>query len=645
MGLDALGYLIKPRIGVAHMISHLHLESFKCFSSYDVEFKQIQLLIGGNNSGKTTIFQALQVFFWCLDQTADITDAAVNLRKTQLPEVGAIPYFTVRDLFHKQRIRSAGSPTRIVVQIRTTVAPEITFKIYPAFSRNIMVDGGGTTITRTQYNSLKQLSPILIPSTIGIVPREELFRPIAQERMISEGRHNLILRNLMYRLSKTDHWEDFTKIIKPLFGIAGVSVPFDEEKDEWLTSLYRDSDGEFDFISAGSGFLQVANIIAFLFLNPTKVALLDEPDSHMHDDLQRLIFDILKEVSEKRGLQIIVSTHSPTLIDAAGYESLLLIDRSESKPLQPKDTETLIPRLSDMGLSLPPRKLMDTLRGRKVLFVEGEEADYENFLKVLGKKVLPDFPEVTRMLTVFQTEGPTMNWPFDTIKAFEKLIGTKIRYVYISDADLNTDEQLQEREKKATDGGHTIRHLSCRNRESYLIDPIILSRLLQKKWTTKNAKGGKPEFLTQQGIKSFILEHAEKDEDQVRTNLFVCQEPSLRGDAQHRTDRTKLLNDFFRENYVVPLQNKEIPLRLLDSKKVLRALRTETQAHGLSFSDRDILEEYTQDEVPEDIKKIVVDIRKMFQEEMVSVTDTKPQSTKAVKTVKKKIKIKRRKQV
>ena len=69
------------------MISHLHLESFKCFSSYDVEFKQIQLLIGGNNSGKTTIFQALQVFFWCLDQTADVADAAVNLRKTQLPEV------------------------------------------------------------------------------------------------------------------------------------------------------------------------------------------------------------------------------------------------------------------------------------------------------------------------------------------------------------------------------------------------------------------------------------------------------------------------------------------------------------------------------------------------------------------------------
>lgn len=617
------------------MISHLHLESFKCFSSYDVEFKQIQLLIGGNNSGKTTIFQALQVFFWCLDQTADVADAAVNLRKTQLPEVGAIPYFNVRDLFHKQRVRSAGSPTRIVIQIRTTVAPEITFKIYPAFSRNIMVDGGGTTITRKQYNSLKQLSPILIPSTIGIVPREELFRPIAQERMISEGRHNLILRNLIYRLSKTDHWEDFTKLINPLFGIAGVSVPFDEEKDEWLTSLYRDSDGEFDFISAGSGFLQVANIIAFLFLNPTKVALLDEPDSHMHDDLQRLIFDILKEVSEKRGLQIIVSTHSPTLIDAAGYESLLLIDRSETKPLQPEDTETLIPRLSDMGLSLPPRKLMDTLRGRKVLFVEGEEADYENFFKILGRKVLTDFSEVTRMLTVFQTEGPTMNWPFDTIKAFEKLIGTRIRYVYISDADLNTDEQLRERERKATEQGHTICHLSRRNRESYLLDPIILGRLLQKKWKAKNATVDTPEFLTEQGIKTFLLENAATGEDRVRTSLFVYQEPSLRGDAQHRRELTQKLNDFFRVDYLVPLQNREIPFRLLDSKTLLRAFRTEAQAHGLSFSDREILDEYTQDEIPQDIKNIITDIRNMFQDNKVSGAGAGPQTKKATKSANK----------
>lgn len=275
---------------------------------------------------------------------------------------------------------------------------------------------------------------------------------------------------------------------------------------------------------------------------------------------------------------------------------------------------------------------MDTLRGRKVLFVEGEEADYENFLKVLGRKTLEDFSEATRMLTVFQTEGPTMNWPFDTIKAFEKLIGTRIRYVYISDADLNTDEQLRERERKATEQGHTIRHLSRRNRESYLLEPKILSRLLQKKWKARRTKGETPEFLTEQGIKGFILRTAKEDEEKVRTSLLVYQEPSLRGAAEHRTARTQELNDFFRQNYVIPLQNKEIPFRLLDSKRLLRDLRTETQTHGLSFSDREILEEYTVDEIPQDIKNIVTDIRGMFQEKEVSETGAEPETEKSAKS-------------
>jgi hypothetical protein len=228
-----------------------------------------------------------------------------------------------------------------------------------------------------------------------------------------------------------------------------------------------------------------------------------------------------------------------------------------------------------------------------------------------------------------------MNWPFDTIKAFEKLIGTKIRYVYISDADLNTDEQLREREKKATEQGHTIRHLSRRNRESYLLDPIILSRLLQKKWKVKNATVDTPELLTEQGIKAFLLEKATTDEDRVRTSLFVYQEPSLRGDAQHRTDRTQERNDFFRVNYVVPLQNKEIPFRLLDSKTLLRDFRTAAQAQGLSFSDRDILDEYTKDEITQDIKDLVSDIRNMFQENEVSGAGAEPRTKKAIKSAKK----------
>jgi hypothetical protein len=88
---------------------------------------------------------------------------------------------------------------------------------------------------------------------------------------------------------------------------------------------------------------------------------------------------------------------------------------------------------------------------------------------------------------------------------------------------------------------------------------------------------------------------------------------------------------------MVPLQNKDIPFRLLDSKTVLRALRTKTQAHGLSFSDKEILEEYTQDEIPQDIKNIVADIRDMFQEKkgLEAGSGLRTEAKKAIKSVNK----------
>ena len=101
------------------------------------------------------------------------------------------------------------------------------------------------------------------------------------------------------------------------------------------------------------------------------------------------------------------------------------------------------------------------------------------------------------------------------------------------------------------------------------------------------------------------------------------------------TDTEADVSSLQQQRDTLPLQNKEIPFRLLDSKRLLRALRTETQAHGLSFSDREILEEYAQDEIPQDIKNIVADIRNMFQEKEVSGTDAGPQTTKAIRSAKK----------
>jgi hypothetical protein len=603
------------------MINSLKIGNLKGFEEYEINFSRLNLLVGGNNSGKTTIFHALQLFFWCVDQTTDIGTGSVTLKKTQVPELGGIPYFLARDLFFKQRTRVRNAPTRITLSITADGVPDINFKIYPAFSRNLMVDGGNTVVTPSQFATLTQLKPVYVPGTIGITVREEMYREVAQERLILEGRQNQVLRNLVYRLKQQESvWEAFVEVVTPLFKLQGLDVPFDNIRDEWMTAVYTEDGCTFDLISAGSGFLQVINLLSFLFLHTSRVALLDEPDSHMHDDLQKLTFDLLDKLSQDRNIQLIIATHSPTFIDSAGLNNILLIDRGFKAPLQAQEVDKLVPLLGDRGIALPPTKVMNTLKSRRVLFVEGYDDDYSDFVQRLGEKYKSGFGAETRGLTVFETTGATQKWPFDAIDAFQKLIGVPLKYVFLSDRDFLTDQQIADREARATSESKSIIHLHRRHRESYLLEPKIIARLVKSKWEAKIQDGPLPANLDENAIKEFILNHARSAANATRARFQADQDANLRLPAAEKVAALEALNEFFEEAYTNPLSANEIPYKLLDAKQTLKALRTHiSDSSGISFSDREIIESFQQAEIPTEIKTLLGTVLSLFTEPQIRV--------------------------
>jgi predicted ATP-dependent endonuclease of OLD family len=595
------------------MIKTLSIKYFKGFQEYKIDFNQINLLIGANNSGKTTIFHALELIFWCAEQTKSDQNKKIVFGKTQVPELKAFPYANIKDLFYRQKTRTGNTPTRITLELESTLGLKLKFEIYTAFGRQIMINGNDFEISKSEYSQLKELQPIFIPSIGSITSQEDLYRVLAQDRLIAEGRHNQILRNLVLRLKKdtpTD-WTYFVELLKPIFSLQGVDIPFNEQHDEWLSAVYEEDRCKFDLVSAGSGFIQVVNLLTSLFLHGSKVILLDEPDSHMHDDLQRIIFDNLCKIAKFRNLQLIISTHSPTFIDVADYQSLLLIDKKSKQPLITTDADTLIPQLSDLGLALPPTKVMETLRTKSMLFVEGQEADYKNFIRVLGNKYIQDFDAKTRGLTIYSTGGEAKEWPYEAIKAFEKLFGGNIKHVYISDRDFKTDKQIQEKQKRGLKEKCNMLFLEKRNREGYLLNPTLIAKLLKDKWSTKTPTLALPENLTEAKIKLFIIEEAEKDKVKINSDLLVYQEPFLK--QQERTAATNEIMTYFENFYVTPLQKKEIPYKLLNSKEILKKLRTTIAAnYRLSFSDQEILEYHEKENIPKDIKIILDAIIGMF---------------------------------
>jgi|GEM_PF-3769306 len=595
------------------MLRRLTIQNFKGFRHYDVEFSRLNLLVGGNNSGKTTIFHALQLFFWALEQIADDRDANVVLGKTQTSEIPVIPYADVRDVFFNQRLRTERNPTHIRLAVQADDVPELAIDLYQAYGRNFMIAGNDVTLTTKQFADVRRLAPVFVPSTGGVTAREDYYRPVSIDTMIHQGRQNQVLRNLVYGVRQSGEWEEFSDIIEPLFHLTDIDVPFDGENDLWLKAVYKEADVALDFVSAGSGFLQVVNLLTFLFRNPSKVALLDEPDSHMHEDLLRLAFDILDRMSLRRGLQVLIATHSPILIDEAGLENILLIDRADAAPMKAQHIEELVPLLADRGLSLPPSKVMDTLRSRKVLFVEGEEEDYKEFILSFGQILDPHFKVATRGLIVFEIGEGHKDWPFDAIGAFQRLIGAELKYVYVSDRDLMMPQEVASREARALREGQLIKHLSRRNRECYLIEPDVLSRLLQKKWMEKHGGRDFPPIISANGISAWFLDYAASQEDLTRTVLNVANEPNLRGDAAHRTAMTQEMNCYFREQYTEVIARRGIPWRLLDGKQALKAFRRYIAENlGLNFRDVEAAATFLPDEVAPDLRAIVLQLRSLF---------------------------------
>lgn len=58
---------------------------------------------------------------------------------------------------------------------------------------------------------------------------------------------------------------------------------------------------------------------------PEICVLIDEPELHLHPSLQLKVLDYLRVITSKQPLQVIVATHSPTIVEAATFEELFLL--------------------------------------------------------------------------------------------------------------------------------------------------------------------------------------------------------------------------------------------------------------------------------------------------------------------------------
>ena len=328
------------------MLSKLRIRNFKRFDQLEVALGNPVLLLGPNDSGKSTVMQALSLWETGLRRwlerhsraraPADRPGVTLNRR-----DLVSMPVPRANLLWKDLRLRDVGGSdgwqatehVRIEIVVEGTgggSAWECGLEFDYAnedliYCRPLRADDGPDIRRIPVPEQAAEVRTAFLPSISGLAPSETLLAPGTVGVRIGEGRTAEVLRNLCLAVweRQPEDWNKLVGQIRSLFGATVDPPRYQVERGE-ITVAFRDGDLLMDISSAGRGFHQLLLVLSFMYARPGTVLLLDEPAAHLEPSRQRQSYRAIREVSRETGSQVIISTHSGVLLDEALDQDLVL---------------------------------------------------------------------------------------------------------------------------------------------------------------------------------------------------------------------------------------------------------------------------------------------------------------------------------
>lgn len=574
-------------------IRSLSLERFKTFKKFEIDFDGTTLLVGANSSGKTTILQAIRLFFWCISVCGRREAGNVFFKKAVMPftEFRLIPAHDLRELVYQGTTPNKKS-IGIVLTGKLGNGLALSFRIYSAYSILMAVEPERPTppiLDLPQFEAIARV-PLYIPGFFGVVTKELLAVNARLEELLSSGHHNEVLRNMLLRLKGNDEGiSRLRELMRTEFKVTSLDVPFSEKETDFLRAAYAEPNTRIslDFVSAGSGFLQVLQILVHTLQNPSPLLLLDEPDAHMHGGLQRSFLSLLRKFADEEDLQVIMASHSETFLRETSLEYIRVIDSQQSKAANFPNAASLQEKLAEFGIWPDHVELAEILRTRRVLLMEGREDEIH--LDIVGRKVLPDWDTRRKLVQTVLTDGSSDSI-ISRLEYVQGILGNiltgGIKIAHVRDRDLLSDEGLAYITGAAVKKGLLLFVSERRNREAFLVEPSLLERcvLASSKEKIPHELRGATELAKL--AESIIIEWCQEQVDELPAKIRHYNLPWIkRACPDDIRDAERRLDAFIRTEWLDPVGRGEIPWKLIDGKAILARFRTSLQAYGIHLQE------------------------------------------------------------
>ncbi|TAU90993.1 ATP-binding protein [Rhizobium leguminosarum] len=504
------------------MLHSVTLTRFKRFNQTTFELLPtgISFLAGGNNSGKSTLLQAIAVWEFCRSILENergpeslltgYTGQGLGLSSDEFSPIAVASLKHLWTNLTTQNVGQDGYSLAIECKWRDVANAEKNLKVALALANDRLfvkqVDSNlvaGDVLPTVAY----------LPPFAGIVSRENKMSAADRRSMIGRGLAGGIIRNLILdmqtanekkrallkegrskiknselaTLRRDDPWEILQATMAKIFGLQLLVDPFN---DLFHTSIrvecvkgsiegtkftrhpnYKSR----DLMAEGSGFLQWTSVYV-LALSPTvRTLLLDEPDAHLHPSLQSQLVEALEEIVRASGKQVLMATHSTEILRWAEPTSVMAFSGNSARYL--KDHDQKISLFLGLGSNYAPK--LDPLRKYKRLLIVENISD-GRMLKTLAGRAGLAWPE---NLVIWPWTGSSNERKNLFLQLQSEVPGLKA--ISIRDRDDQSLETvaLENLRDKSTSSPHedmSIRVWRRRHIENYLLCPTAIARATEQ---------------------------------------------------------------------------------------------------------------------------------------------------------------------
>lgn len=580
----------------------IRFKNFKALVDFKFPIQHTNILVGPNNSGKSTVLSAFRALA-----------AGLRRARAKSPEIVLGP--------GKREVRGyALSPDTLPLSLENVHSEyqetdsSIEFELSNGNRLTLFFpqDGGCCLIPNSAKKSItspttfRAAFPIQITAIpiLGPIEHEEIL--ILKDRVnrnLLSHRASGNFRNFWYYYP--EKFSEFSSLVKTTWPGMEIEPTVLNPTDSKLTMFYRENRITRELFWAGYGFQAWCQLLTHIVhAQDHALLMVDEAEIYLHPEVQRQLVSIIRQLEA----DVVLATHSTEIMAEADPAEIVIIDKSTKAAVRVKDADGVQQALDAMG-SIHNLSLSELARNRRILFVEGTDD-----LKIIrGFAASAGYPGIAacRGISALESDGFAA-WKRirDFAWGLKKTIVKPPKIAAIFDRDYFSQEEVTAVEtalKSTIEFCHIHRRKEI---ENYLLDHDVLDRTIALQISEKIRRGGGKAPKKIPRSRDLLLELSDDMKASAQAQIGAKKWEHLRSSGKDQATVLATVNTEFDKEW----SNLVFRLRVVSGKELLKRLAFKLNTDlGITISSARILLSFKKSEVPKGMMVLLSKLDKFLE--------------------------------